>query len=178
LLEDNEVELKKPNIMTAFEFNQQLVSLNGPMTSFATQLTSNSEDAVELVQETYLKALSNREKFRPHTNLKAWVLTIMKNLFINNYHRAAFRKTKTFSDYQFYFNEDSRPTNENPASIYTIKELGESIEKLDKKFKVPLKMFLAGYKYKEISQKLGLNIGTIKSRIFFAKRKLKRLLSN
>ena len=85
--------------MTAVEFNYQLTSLQDNLERFALSLTQNIEDAKDLLQETFLKAISYREKFADHTNLKAWVFTIMKNTFINNYRRSV--KTKTTFDNTF-----------------------------------------------------------------------------
>ena len=69
--------------MTAIEFNNQLISLHNSLKFFANTLTSNAEEADDLIQDTYLKALTNRDKFADNTNLKAWTYTIMKNTFIN-----------------------------------------------------------------------------------------------
>ena len=79
--------------MTAIEFNHQLVSLEDHLKRFALSLTSNNEDAMDLIQETYLKALNYRSKFTEHTNFKAWIYTIMKNTFINNYRRNVRKRT-------------------------------------------------------------------------------------
>ncbi|HRZ21329.1 MAG TPA: RNA polymerase sigma factor, partial [Bacteroidales bacterium] len=74
--------------MTQLEFNFKLVSLKDNLSYFANLLTSNEEDAKDLVQDTFVKALTHREQFQPDTNLKAWAYTIMKNTFINNYRRS------------------------------------------------------------------------------------------
>ena len=73
--------------MTAVEFNYQLTSLSGNLERFAMSLTANLEDAKDLLQETFAKAIAYRDKFEDNTNLKAWTFTIMKNTFINNYRR-------------------------------------------------------------------------------------------
>ncbi|CAN5450955.1 hypothetical protein BH10BAC1_BH10BAC1_16950 [soil metagenome] len=74
--------------MTAIEFNQQLVNQRTPLKNFAYSLTSNTEEAQDLVQETFLKALKYRDKFADASNLKAWLYTILKNTFINGYRRS------------------------------------------------------------------------------------------
>ena len=79
--------------MTSSEFQQEIVQLKAPMKAFALNLTRDRDDALDLVQETYMRALSNQEKFHDGTNLKAWLLTIMKNIFINNYRKASKRNT-------------------------------------------------------------------------------------
>ena len=79
--------------MTTIEFNSSLTKLQGNLEAFAKQLTGNEDDAKDLMQETFLKALVYREKYVNHNNFKAWVYTIMKNIFINNYRRT--KKAKT-----------------------------------------------------------------------------------
>ncbi len=79
--------------MTQIQFQNSLTSLHSKLYYFALSLTSDSDKARDLVQETYLKALTYRDKFSADTNLMAWVYTIMKNTFINEYRRNV--KTKT-----------------------------------------------------------------------------------
>ena len=73
--------------MTSIEFNYKLTSLHKHLEYFAKKLTNNEDDAQDLLQETFLKALIFKDKFVDSTNLKAWLFTIMKNIFINNYRR-------------------------------------------------------------------------------------------
>lgn len=89
--------------MTTFQFNTQLTNLRDSFQNYAYSLTQNGEDANDLVQETYLKALTYRDKFDPSTNLKAWMYTIMKNTFINNYRRETrVRKIVDTTDNMYY----------------------------------------------------------------------------
>jgi RNA polymerase sigma factor (sigma-70 family) len=159
--------------MTAIEFNYQLTNLSGNLERFALSLTSNSEDAKDLLQETFAKAITYRDKFEDNTNLKAWTFTIMKNTFINNYRRAVKANT-TFdnTDDLYYLNLNKETTFEAPDSVYSVKEIEKSINELDDDFKMPFLMHTQGYKYKEIADTLNLKIGTVKSRIFFTRRKL------
>ena len=73
--------------MTVEQFNHKLLGLQQKMYSYALSLTTNEEDAHDLVQETNIRALSSREKFIMNTNFSAWMHTIMRNSFINNYRR-------------------------------------------------------------------------------------------
>lgn len=164
--------------MTAIEFNHSLTGLQKYLEMFAFQLTRNDDDAKDLLQETFLKALLYREKYVNQNNLKAWTHTIMKNIFINNYRRT--KKTRTFidqSDDLFYINSSSHDMEFNPESIIATKELTKGIEKLDKDFRKAFDMYNDGYKYKEISKELDLTIGTVKSRIFYSRKKLMENLS-
>ncbi|MBN2348853.1 MAG: RNA polymerase sigma factor [Bacteroidales bacterium] len=159
--------------MTALEFNYQLTGLKENLERFALSLTSNLEDAKDLLQETFVKAISYRDKFEDNTNLKAWTFTIMKNTFINNYRRAIKANT-TFdnTDDLYYLNLNQESGLEGPDSKISTKEIEKSIDKLEEEFKVPFLMHTQGYKYKEIAEKLDLKIGTVKSRIFFTRKKL------
>jgi len=159
--------------MTAQEFNFELIHLKENLSKFAYSLTSNSEDARDLLQDTYLKALTNRDKFVDHSNLKAWTFTIMKNTFINNYRRAikmntAVDKTKA----AFHLNQPQDSGFSHPESQYSEHEINETIDTLTDEFRTPFRMHTEGYKYKEIADKLDLKIGTVKSRIFFSRKKL------
>ena len=164
--------------MTAIEFNYQLTGLQKYLEIFARQLTRNDDDAQDLLQETFLKALIYRDKYVVQNNFKAWVYTIMKNIFINNYRRN--KKAKTIIDQtdNLYFlnvKGDSRETN--PESILAIKELQNGINNLDQDFRKAFDMYNEGYKYKEIADNLDLTIGTVKSRIFYSRKKLMENMS-
>ncbi|MFO7842572.1 MAG: sigma-70 family RNA polymerase sigma factor [Bacteroidales bacterium] len=159
--------------MTALEFNHQLISLENKLSRFAMSLTSNREEAQDLLQETYLKALSHRDKFEGYTNLKAWTFTIMKNTFINNYRKQQKENTHNDTTKNLYFlnlTKEQSPTR--PDNEFSTYEITKQIESLPNEFKEPFNMFLSGYKYKEIAEKLDLKIGTVKSRIFFTRKKL------
>jgi RNA polymerase sigma-70 factor (ECF subfamily) len=159
--------------MTAIEFNYQLTGLQKYLIIFAKQLTRNEDDAHDLLQETFLKALTYREKYVVQNNFKAWVYTIMKNIFINNYRRN--KKAKTIIDqtdnlYFMNYNKQSKETN--PESIMATQELQKGINQLDAEFRRAFDMYNEGYKYKEIADDLDLTIGTVKSRIFYSRKKL------
>lgn len=164
---------KKLKIMTALEFNYKLTGLQNYLHIFAKQLTGNEDDANDLLQETYLKALVYREKYVNHNNFKAWVYTIMKNIFINNYRRH--KKTKTIvdqTDNMYFLNSGAEDRASNPESILTEKELKKGLEAIDSDFRRAFDMYNDGYKYKEIADELDLTIGTVKSRIFYSRKKL------
>ena len=165
--------------MTAIEFNHQLTSLGEALERFAMSLTANREDAKDLVQETYLKALTYREKFMNNTNLKAWVYTIMKNSFINNYRRTV-RENTTFDNTKdlYYLNGSGQGNENNPESAFSAGEIQSHIDKLDDELRIPFQMHQDGYKYKEIAEEMNLKIGTVKSRIFFSRKKLMDSVEN
>lgn len=165
--------------MTAVEFNNKIIGFETSLERFALSLTNNMEDAKDLVQETYVKALTYRDKFVHYTNLKAWLYTIMKNTFINNYRKNVRENTTVDHTPDLYFLSQSKDNvNPNPDSRYSEKEISKKIEELDDDFKVPFKMHTSGYKYKEIADELDLKIGTVKSRIFFTRKKLMEQLQD
>jgi RNA polymerase sigma-70 factor (ECF subfamily) len=165
--------------MTAIEFNYQLTNLSENLERFALSLTSNNEDAKDLLQETFAKAITYRDKFEENTNLKAWTFTIMKNTFINNYRRNIKANT-TFDNTEdlYYLNLNKESAFQTPDSEFSVKEIKRKINELSDEFKQPFLMHTEGYKYKEIADKLNLKIGTVKSRIFFTRKKLMEKLKD
>jgi RNA polymerase sigma-70 factor, ECF subfamily len=166
--------------MTSAEFSNKLSGLNTLLHSFAYNLTKNVEDAKDLFQETTFRALSNRDKFQPGTNFKAWTFTIMKNIFINNYRKKV--KANTIldtTDNQFYLNSGAHAVPNSAEGDIMLKELSGMVAHLDDSIRVPFMMHFEGYKYQEIADDLDLPLGTVKSRIFFARKELKdRILHN
>jgi len=165
--------------MTALEFNYKLMGLQKNLSYFAYTLTSNYEDAQDLVQETYLKALTNRDKFTDDTNLKAWTFTIMKNTFINNYRQSVRNNTMLDKTDDLYFINISNESNIGlPDSALAVKEIQNEISNIDQDQRKAFEMYNNGYKYKEIAEQLNLSIGTVKSRIFFTRKKLMDRISS
>jgi len=165
--------------MTSLEFNHKLISLEDNMERFALSLTYNTEKAKDLLQETYLKALTYKDKYTEVANFKAWAFTIMKNTFINNYRKSVRENTIFFKIENLSLLTNLQESQlERPDSEIASGEINNEIEALDDEFKIPFRMHAEGYKYKEIAQSLNLKIGTVKSRIFFARRKLMGTLND
>jgi RNA polymerase sigma-70 factor (ECF subfamily) len=163
--------------MSTIEFNQNLNFLTESLNAFAYSLTKNSEDAKDLYQETAFRAINNQEKFRPETNFKAWTFTIMKNIFINNYRKKVKANTILDSTDNTYFIDSGSNviTNDGNRNIL-MKELQEMIESLEDSIRIPFVMHHEGYKYNEIAEMFDLPLGTVKSRIFFARKALKDMI--
>jgi len=179
LLDKKQLNILIYLIMTAVEFNHQLIGLKPNLERFAYSLTADREDAHDLLQETYYKALSYRDKFEDYTNLKAWTFTIMKNTFINNYRRAVKQNTTFDSTKDLYFLNQTKETQlSSPESEISFDEINKTIDELEEEYKVPFLMHVNGYKYKEIADELNLKIGTVKSRIFFSRKKLMERLKD
>lgn len=160
--------------MSTIEFDSKFDFLTTSLNSFAYNLTKNQEDAKDLYQETAFRAMTNREKFRTGTNFKAWTFTIMKNIFINNYRKKVKRNTIIdTTDNQFFLNSGKTMVKNDAGRNILMDELKNMIESLDESIKEPFLLHYTGFKYHEISDKLNLPLGTIKSRIFFARKALK-----
>ncbi|WP_394347030.1 RNA polymerase sigma factor [Duncaniella freteri] len=160
-------------MMANKEFESKLMSLQGNLLNFAYMLTSDRDNAYDLLQDTTLKALDNESKYVDNTNFKGWVFTIMRNIFINNYRRSVRSQTvvdQTEDLYHLNLSQDSGL--ESPEGSYGAGEITAAIDSFPDEYRVPFSMHVAGYKYNEIAERMGLPLGTVKSRIFFARKKL------
>lgn len=165
--------------MTAIEFNYLIYSTAKSLKPFAMKMTHDLDDANDLLQDSLVKAITNREKFSEGTNVKAWFYTIMKNTFITNYQKIVRRKTFTDStDNLHYLNSSSTLTDNKANSNITLKEIRKEIDKLESEFKTPFMMYFNGYKYNEIADMLEIPIGTVKNRIHIARKELKGSLKS
>ncbi len=159
--------------MNASKFQANLMSLQANMLNFAYMLTSNRNDAYDLLQDTTIKVLDNQDKYTENTNFKGWVFAIMRNLFINNYRRSVRQATMVdTTDNLIHLNLSQESGLDTPEGSYTAQEIQGAIDALPEEFRVPFSMMVAGYKYTEIAEEMNLPLGTIKSRIFFARKRL------
>ena len=164
--------------MSNLEFNEMLLTNADFLKPFAINLTRDTEEANDLYQETLYKALANKEKYNAGTNIKAWLFTIMRNIFINNYRRKAKQKTIFDSTPNDYLINLKQVTVSNVAeSDMQVKEIKKAIRDLPEIFKTPFLLYFDGYKYNEIAEVLQEPLGTIKSRIHFARKLLKEQIS-
>ena len=169
-----DVSILKHNYMSTIEFNQLLVNNAEFLKPFAITLTRDSEAAQDLYQETLYRALANKDKYNVGTNIKAWLYTIMRNIFINNYRRKA--KQNTIFDNtpnEFLLNQSQVSTANAAESILKLKDIQQAIHHLPEIFRNPFLLYFDGYKYHEIAEMLEEPLGTIKSRIHFARKLLK-----
>lgn len=165
--------------MRTDKFQANLMSLQSNLLNFAYMLTSNRDDAYDLLQDTTLKALDNEDKYTDNTNFKGWVFTIMRNIFINNYRKVV--RDQTFvdqTDNLYHLNLPQDGSSESTERAYDLKEMHRVVNKLPKEYRVPFAMHVSGFKYREIAEKLNLPLGTVKSRIFFTRQKLQEELKD
>ena len=160
--------------MASLEFNQLLVNNAEFLKPFAITLTRDNDAAQDLYQETLYRALANKDKYNVGTNIKAWLYTIMRNIFINNYRRKAKQNTifdNTPNDFLLDYNQ-AFITNEAESNL-KLKDINAAIHDLPEIFRNPFLLYFDGYKYHEIADMLKEPLGTIKSRIHFARKLLK-----
>ena len=163
--------------MKSLSFRKDLVGVQDELLRFAYKLTTDREEANDLLQETSLKALDNEDKYMPDTNFKGWMYTIMRNIFINNYRKTV--RDQTFVDqtdnlFHLIFSHESG--FDSTEGAYDLKEIHRVVNALPKDYRVPFAMYVSGFKYREIAEKLGLPLGTVKSRIFFTRQRLQNEL--
>lgn len=165
--------------MTTVDFRQKLTSLQANMLNFAYMLTSDREDAADLMQDTMLKVLDNADKFTDNSNFKGWVFTIMRNIFINNYRKVV--RSATVIDQTedlYHLNLPQESGLDTPEGALAAGEISAAINSFSDDYRIPFSMHVAGYKYNEIAEKMNLPLGTVKSRIFFARRRLQEMLKD
>ena len=164
--------------MTAIQFNNRVIGIQEKLLHYAKTLTYNEEDAKDLLQDSILRALNFRHKFVENTNFNAWMHVIMRNTFINDYRKKSRTSKKDTSMDEVTYLSNMHFTRETPEMHMSLKNIKRTIEYLDTDLKTPFQMHVFGYKYKEIAEKLNLPIGTVKSRISFARKKLQKMIMN
>ena len=165
--------------MDTAKFRRELLEIQSELQRFAYKLTADKEEANDLLQETSLKALGNMDKYTPDTNFKGWVYTIMRNIFINNYRKVV--RDQTFIDHTdnlFHINQPKEVENYITENSYDSKEIYRVVHELPRDYRIPFLMHISGFKYREIAERLGLPLGTVKSRIFFTRQQLQFLLKD
>lgn len=154
----------------------QLNECNTSLRLFALKLMKNRFDANDLYQETVLKIIGNVEKYSKESNFKTWALTVMRNIFIDNY-----RKTKRRRNIQserpnsFMHYTSNRIINGEGETTLAYIEISKIVNTLPEELKTPFWMSVEGYKYQEIAYKLETSIASIKTRIFLARKALRNM---
>jgi RNA polymerase sigma-70 factor, ECF subfamily len=176
-------ELMNPSTIPSTEVHgsiqEQLDNITQTLRAFALKLTGNEMDAEDLYQDTTMRIITNAEKYLQGTNFKAWAVTIMRNIFINNYRKRVRRNLiidQTPNNY--YINSGENSIGNEGESDITFIELLSMVNTLPEDFRKPFMMAYEGYKYEEIAEELGSPLGTIKSRIFFARKKLQKMYAD
>ncbi len=160
--------------MSDAEFTYKFNTLSHYLRSFAYKLTRDAHLAEDLFQDTALRAFNNQDKFVRSTNMKAWLSTIMKNTFINNFRRRQrWNKVIIQTDESYLMENEAKAVWNKGEEKVSGEALEQLVNQLDDGMKTPFLMMLQGFKYHEIADKMDLPLGTVKSRIFIARRQLK-----
>ncbi|TXC76989.1 sigma-70 family RNA polymerase sigma factor [Luteibaculum oceani] len=163
--------------MSELEFTHQILELQHFLKIQALKITRDEVKAEDLVQDTNLKAIKNRNSYRAGTNIKAWLYTILRNTFINNYRKEKNRKTfSDGTDNSFYIDSSIGSSPLEADHEVNMGEIKNAINQVDDSLRIPFEMFFTGYKYEEIAEELNIPIGTVKSRIFKARKKIQAQL--
>lgn len=158
--------------MESFDFEQELITLQGKLRNYAYLLFPQKEDAEDLLQETLLKALENRERYNENMNFKGWLYTIMHNTFVNICKSKKYCLFLSMSDGNL--DADIARTMEDFATDeLSFEEVAQIVDELPENLRVVLSMRLKGFKYFEIAAHTGMPLGLVKSRIFYGKKRLK-----
>ncbi|MBD5379850.1 MAG: sigma-70 family RNA polymerase sigma factor [Bacteroides sp.] len=165
--------------MTSSVFQSKLIDLQSNLLNFAYMLTSNRDDAYDLLQDTTIKVIESEDKYVDNVNFKGWVFTIMRNIFINNYRKMSRQATVVDTTEDLYhLNLPQESGFETPEGSFAAKEISDAINSFDDDYRIPFSMHVQGYKYNEIAEKMNLPLGTVKSRIFFARQRLQEMLKD
>ena len=166
------------------DFTNETLPHENALYNYALKISGNTDDAQDLVQETYYKAYRHFDKFQSGTNSKAWMFMILKNTFINDYRKSKREPYKL--DYEqiqnFYENIKSDRAQENnlDSDYYNNlldDELTEAIDQLPTKMReVFLLCDLEGYSYEETAELVDCPIGTVRSRLHRARHMLQEIL--
>lgn len=164
--------------MSVTEFTSRLDHFQLFMYNFALRLTQNPEKAKDLVQDTSMRAYRYRANFQAGTNFKGWIATVMRNLFVNQYRKDQKRKVVSEAVENFTFALESKMITPNQGELnLRMQELRGTLAQIGDLYSKPFFMYFQGYEYKEIAQTLDTPVGTIKSRIFTARKKMQLLIT-
>ena len=159
--------------MSSVKFQTNLMNLQNNLLSFAYMLTSNHDEAYELLQDTTLKALDNEEKYTSNTNFKGWVFTIMRNIFINKYKRASKVVEEAHATDKLYvINLSQEGVAEEPEDCLSASDATSAINGLSEELRVAYSMHVSGYHYHEIADHMNLTVSVVKAHIREAHRSI------
>ena len=165
--------------MSTLEFSNMISSHRAFLHQLAMKLTKDIDDAKDLIQETFFKAIKNKDKYEEGTNIKGWLYTIMKNTFINQYRKKKFQNTFIDeTDNKFFISQSPRENEVSSDKNLDMEYLMKRIENVDRVYLETFMMYYNGYKYEEIAEIMNIPLGTVKSRIFLARKKMMERLKD
>lgn len=166
--------------MTTLEFERELTLQKSVLFSFSLKLTRNYQDAQNLFQDGAIRGFRYCHRFETGTNFRAWMSTIIRNTFINNFRAKQRKRTVNEPIEAFLFSIENLNIVANQGEMnMRIQEIYDILDELSDLYTIPFVLQFKGYEYKEIAQKLDLPIGTVKSRLYTARKLLqKKIIAN
>ena len=165
---------KKPKI----DYTKEIEKISKPLFAFSKKLSKTNEDAEDLFQDTMLLIFENIDSFSDGTNFKGWCYTIMRNCFISKVRKKSIDQVIIKGSPADDFLEHSTLHNfNNGLEDLKMDDLLKLIDQIPEKNSTPFLLFFEGYQYHEIGEQLNLPIGTIKSRIHFARKELQNKIN-
>lgn len=159
------------------DFGTEIMQYQRILRPFAFNLTHSMEESEDLIQDTFYRAIANKDKFSEGTNIKAWLFTIMKNIFINNYRKNQKKNVITDTSENQYLLNSTKKVEHNGSEVnFLAADIEKAMQEVSVDFTEPFMMYFNGFKYQEIAEQLNLPLGTVKSRIFFARKELQNKL--
>ncbi|TCD28605.1 sigma-70 family RNA polymerase sigma factor [Pedobacter psychrodurus] len=163
--------------MTINQFTSIIAKHDNELRNFAMKFTQDIDDANDLMQDTLVKAVRHFHQFQEDTNIKGWLYTIMRNTFINSYRKGVkSRDLITQSEDITYENLSYSATSNKAENNFVMGDIKGALDKLPAHLSIPFIRYVEGYKYHEISDKLNIPLGTVKTRIHEARKHLSKML--
>ena len=155
-----------------------LIGNQEEMYQWAYRLTRNYDDAQDLLQSTLLCALKSVGMYTEENNISGWLYTIMRNIFFNPTRHSGRCCCMEKEDIERMMQLGENALNDNAEIAFDMSDIQRAIDTLDRPYKIPMSLYLSGYKYQEIAEKMGIPLGTVKSRIHASRVQLQETLKD
>lgn len=160
------------------EMTDYLIGNQEEMYQWAYRLTRNYDDAQDLLQSTLLCALKSVGMYTEENNISGWLYTIMRNIFFNTTRHSGRCCCMEKEDIERMMQLGENALNDNAEIAFDMSDIQRAIDTLDRLYKIPMSLYLSGYKYQEIAEKMGIPLGTVKSRIHASRVQLQETLKD
>ena len=155
-----------------------LIGNQEEMYQWAYRLTRNYDDAQDLLQSTLLCALKSVGMYTEENNISGLLYTIMRNIFFNTTRHSGRCCCMEKEDIERMMQLGENALNDNAEIAFDMSDIQRAIDTLDRPYKIPMSLYLSGYKYQEIAEKMGIPLGTVKSRIHASRVQLQETLKD
>ena len=160
------------------EMTDYLIGNQEEMYQWAYRLTRNYDDAQDLLQSTLLCAMKSVGMYTEENNISGWLYTIMRNIFFNTTRHSGRCCCMEKEDIERMMQLGENALNDNAEIAFDMSDIQRAIDTLDRPYKIPMSLYLSGYKYQEIAEKMGIPLGTVKSRIHASRVQLQETLKD